>query len=103
MQSEIETPGFTGFMWLVDARYARPGEFSQGHECSVGNLWIAACRRKSVATHPRVHVGDHGAPEILDGQRRLQLLSEQIAFSFFWRERAGKMLQPGEMIDAYVG
>ena len=32
----------------------------------------------------------------------MRLLAEQIAFSFFRRERAGEMLQPGEVIDADV-
>ena len=54
-----------------------------------------------MAAYPRVHVGDHGAPEIFDWQRRLRVLSEFVARSLLRRERNGEMLQPGKVVDTH--
>ena len=102
IRTEIDTIGIIRFMRPVDAGDRGQRVVAQRHQRSVGNPGIAAGGRKGVAAHPRVHVGDHGAPEIFDRERRLRLLPEQIAFPSFGRERAGKMLQAGEVIDADV-
>src|ERR1700761_8852786 len=67
----------------------------------ISNPGIAAGWRRRVVALPCVHVGNHGAPEIPDWQRRLRALSEFVACSFLRREWNGEMLQPGKVVDAH--
>src|SRR6267154_6448022 len=76
--------------------------FFDWHQCSVCNLRIAAFRWRRIAANPSVHIGDHRAPEIADGQWRLRLLAKQITFSLGRRKRTGKMLKSREMVDSDV-
>src|SRR6516165_9098159 len=66
VRAEIETKGFTRFMRHVYIGNRGQGIILQRDKRSVGNPGIAAWGRKRVSAHPRVHVGDHGAPQILD-------------------------------------
>src|SRR5579859_5899223 len=89
-------------MRLVDAWNRGEGVLAQRHQSAVGNFRIAARGWQRTAAHPRVHVGNHGAPEIVHRKRRLRLLAQQVSLPSLWRERSGEMLQASEVVDADV-
>src|SRR6267142_3438872 len=76
--------------------------FFDWDECSVCNLRVAAFRRWCIAANPSVHIGDHRAPEIADGQWRLWLLAKQISFALGRRKGTRKMLKSREMVNPDV-
>src|SRR6476619_2966457 len=74
-RTEIQSISGIGFAWQVDAMNRRESPIGERHQGSISNFRIAAGGRKGAVAHPLIHVGDHGAPEELDWQRRLRLLA----------------------------
>src|SRR5581483_5392411 len=102
IRTEVKAVSLISFMGFVHAWYWWPSVVLQRYQCSVSDLRIATGRRNRIAADPFIHVRDHGTPEILHRQRRLRFLSEQVAGSFLGWKRPGKMLEPGEVIDANI-
>ena len=74
----------------------------QRHQGPVSDFGIATRRRLRAVPDPGVHVGDHRAPEIADGERRLHLLAHQKVLSLRGRKWSGEVLVSGEVVDANV-
>src|SRR6185437_1219990 len=69
--AEVEVPDFVDAGGHMDVRDRREGELVTGDEGAVGDVGITGGRRGDAVADPGVHVGDHGAPEPADGERRL--------------------------------
>ena len=104
LRPEVHAISRVRFPRPVHTRDRRKRIIAEPNQRSFCNLRIAARGRRSVAiADPGVHIGDHRPPEVLDRQRRLGLLPEQISgFPFCRRKWPGKMLQSGEVIDANI-
>src|SRR5204863_3193837 len=69
--------------------------FGNRHKRVRSESWICAWRRSGGGAEPGVHVGDHGAPEKTNRQRRLWILARAGAGAAFRWEWNGIVLEPG--------
>src|SRR5882724_2957058 len=98
--AEIDAVGDVGLGWESYAGDFGEGDFGDRHERVRSESWICAWGWCDGGAEPRVHVGDHGAPEKANRKRCLRILARAGAGAALWREWNGIVLQAGEEVDA---
>src|SRR5256885_3619454 len=101
--AEIDAIGDVGLGWEGYAGNFRESDFGNGCEGVRRDSGIGAWRWNGGGAEPRVHVGDHGAPEKANRKRCLRILARAGAGAAFRREWNGIVLEASEEVDADAG
>src|SRR5258708_12222783 len=103
VRAVVEMVSGVGLAGQANMRNLWERKLAQQNQRVSGDGGISARWWSAAVANPRIHVGNHCAPEEADREGRFWSLSQKPSFPTRGRERAGEMLQACEVIDADVG